>query len=334
MYQANPLFVATQTQPYNPIKLKENTMNIRTPFQRLSHFVLLTFIALFMTVAASSAGAGVSVGTPGDTVVMHDMIEVSFDMQDLLEAEQSLLESLAGGSQFEVLGGWEVGSGPGQRSAEIVVDDVDVTSLDGNSFILYVLDEEGEQVGLDVIVQEDGVLSVYDPATDSEAYFSPVVTELEAATSVTPNWGARKPRPSRYAADSAKKKKKKKKKPGPRGPKGGPKTDPKDDPKDDPTGSEKGEGCRSDADCGEGQVCLFAEDPEGGICFTPVQKGELDSTPKDDPKGDPKPEPEPDPEPEIEIEEDTCDDCPEGTVCIESEMGAMCYEPIFKDSML
>lgn len=322
MRQSNPLFVATQTQPYNPIQPKENTMTIRTPFHRLSHFVLLTFIALFMTVIASSAGAGVIVGTPGDTVVDHT-IEVSFDMQDLLEEEQDLLESLAGGSQFEVLGGWEVGSGPGQRSADIVVDDVDVTSPDGHSFILYVLDEQGEQAGLDVIVEQDGVLSIYDPATGTEAYFSPLDTELEAAPSLKPNWGARKPRASRYASDSAKKKNKKKKKPGPRGPKGGPKADPKDDPK-------AGDGCRSDIECGEGQICLFPEDPEGGICFTPIQKGELDSAPKDDPKGDPKPEPKPDPD--SECFEDS--DCGPGEKCVLNPRGeGICYEPIFQQEL-
>lgn len=324
MRQSNPLFVATQTQPYNPIQLKENTMTIRTPFHRLSHFVLLTFIALFMTVIASSAGAGVIVGTPGDTVVDHT-IEVSFDMQDLLEEEQDLLESLAGGSQFEVLGGWEVGSGPGQRSSDIVVDDVDVTSPDGHSFILYVLDEQGEQAGLDVIVEQDGVLSIYDPATGTEAYFSPLDTELEAAPSLKPNWGARKPRASRYASDSAKKKNKKKKKPGPRGPKGGPKTEPKTEPpvENDPRPELEDDRCYVDAHCkGEYEKCMGADLPGGGYCISFTPKGELEEEPKDDPT------------PEIEIEEDTCDDCPEGTVCIESEMGAMCYEPIFKDSML
>ena len=65
-----------------------------------------------------------------------------------------------------------------------------------------------------------------------------------------------------------------------------------------------------------------ADLPGGGYCISFTPKGELEEEPKDDPT------------PEIEIEEDTCDDCPEGTVCIESEMGAMCYEPIFKDSML
>ena len=191
------------------------------------------------------------------TAVTDYPVEVSFDMVDLLEEEQSLLESLAGGSEFEVLGGWETGSGPGQRSAEIFVDDVDVTSSNGRSFILYVLDEEGEESSLDVIVQDDGVLSVYDPATDSEAYFSPFVTEAEVVTSVQPNQGNRKHRPARHAADSAKKKKKKKKKkPGPRNPR------PKPEPDEDLD-------CSVDSDCPPGWVC---NQTGGGYCYEPIFK--------------------------------------------------------------
>ncbi|MFP6639395.1 MAG: hypothetical protein VCC04_04055, partial [Myxococcota bacterium] len=160
MYRSNRLHrsnqnVSTHTQ------LKENTMNRIHSIQIATRFALVALLGLFVFIATGSAKAGIYMPNP-EVVEAGAPVGVTFDMAELLPEEQDLLEDLAGGGSFEVLAGWEVGSQPGQKSSEIVVEDVDVTSDDGRTFTLYIVDDEGHQSSLDVEVQDDGVLSVYD----------------------------------------------------------------------------------------------------------------------------------------------------------------------------
>ena len=187
-------------------------------------------------VSASAVEAGIVVGNPADTVV-GSPTEVTLDAREMMPAEGAQLADLAGGTRFVVVSGWEVGAAPGQRSGAIRVEDVDVTSRDGRSFTLYVVEPGGNRSSLDVYVEGDGSLSVYDPATDSLATFLPAASQSQA--------------------DGSKKKKKKKKKKGPKQPKPEPEPEPEPELEFD-----------DECDCDEGEVCI--ESSLGGFCYEPM----------------------------------------------------------------
>ena len=164
---------------------KENIMTRNQSLCVALRAALITLLGLFIFVATGVSKAGIYVPNPGLLSFLESTDisgfkaaeakgGVSFDMAELLPEEQYLLEDLAGGGSFEVLAGWEVGSQPGQKASVIVIEDVDVTSQDGSTFTLYTVDGQGVQSSLDVVVEEDGVLAVYDPASDSVAYLNPV----------------------------------------------------------------------------------------------------------------------------------------------------------------
>jgi hypothetical protein len=99
---------------------------------------------------------------------------IALDTLDLLLEEESLLEGLAGGQLFEVLSARDMRSPLGERNGWLIVQDVDVTSIDGSSFTLYAIDGEGDGYTLAIDVLGDGTLSVYDGELDSTEFWRPV----------------------------------------------------------------------------------------------------------------------------------------------------------------
>ena len=86
---------------------------------------------------------------------------------------------------FEVYVDWDQGSAPGRGNNWFIIDDVDVTSIDGRLFTLYLIDEDGLDCVLDVEVMEDGSLMVYELANDSAQFWRAVVLdEGEVVTDV------------------------------------------------------------------------------------------------------------------------------------------------------
>ena len=99
---------------------------------------------------------------------------IALDTLDLLLEEESLLERLAGGQLFEVLSARDMRSPLGERNGWLIVQDVDVTSIDGSSFTLYAMDGEGDSYTLAIDVLGDGTLSVYDGELDSMEFWRAV----------------------------------------------------------------------------------------------------------------------------------------------------------------
>ena len=132
--------------------LLENRMN---PIRSLGRTTL--FLQIFFALILNSGHAPAA--------------EVTLDMLDMLPQEQKMLEGLAGARSFEVMKGPDVGSKPGRRRGPIIVEDIDITSMDGSRFTLYAVDEDGAGYELEIEVLQDGALSVYERASDSVEFW-------------------------------------------------------------------------------------------------------------------------------------------------------------------